>query len=199
LGWPSPLAPALVGSAVRLEPLSAEHEAPLFAVSQHPEIWRLTREYPSSREAFGRYFAETLAETASGNEFAFATIDAASGAPVGSTRYLALREADLGVEIGHTWLTPSSWRTGINVEAKLLMLGYAFETLGCIRVELKTHAENQRSRQAMTDMGAWFEGIHRKHRIVSGVGIRDTAWFSVIDDDWPVVKEKLQARLAAYR
>lgn len=196
--WPTPLAPALAGAVARLEPLTAEHEAPLFAVSQHPEIWRWTREYPSSREAFHRFFSEALEASANGTEFAFATIDAAGGQPVGSSRYMVLRPDDRGLEIGSTWLTPAAWRTGINVEAKLLMLTYAFETLGCIRVELKTHAENQRSRDAMTAMGAWFEGVHRKHRIVPGIGVRDTAWFSVVDDDWPAVKTKLQGRLAAY-
>ena len=111
------------------------------------------------------------------------------------TRYLALRPADLGLEIGWTWLAPPAWKTGANVEAKLLQLGYAFETLGCMRVELKTHAGNERSRGAMERMGATFEGIHRKHRLVPGIGVRDTAWYSVLDDEWPRVREGLRARL----
>ena len=84
------------------------------------------------------------------------------------TRYMALRPADRGLEIGSTWLTPAAWKTGANVEAKLLQLGYAFETLGCMRVELKTHAGNERSRGAMERLGATFEGIHRKHRLDPG-------------------------------
>lgn len=184
-----------MGSAVRLEPLAAEHEDELFAISRDPVIWRLVREYPGSREAFAGYIAQALDAMAAGEELAFSTIDAATGAIVGSTRFLSLRPADLGLEIGHTWLTPSAWRTGINVEAKLLMLTHAFEVLGCIRVELKTHAGNERSRKAMTDMGAKFEGIQRKHRIVPGVGIRDSAWFSVVDDEWPAVKRGLIRRL----
>lgn len=199
MAWPVPLAPVLEGRLATLVPLAPEHEDALFAASQFPEIWRWMRDYPSSREAFGEFFAHALAGTAAGTEFAFATIDNSTGEPVGSTRYLAVRPDDLGVEIGWTWLTPSRWRTGINIEAKLLMLTYAFETLKCIRVELKTHAENQRSRDAMTAMGAWFEGVHRKHRIVPGVGIRDTAWFSIIDDEWPAVKAKLESRLAAHQ
>lgn len=194
-GWPDPLAPALTGSVARLVPLTDDHRDELFEASRFPEIWRWMRDYPASRTAFDAWFDNALEETAARNEFAFATTDAQTGAVVGSTRYLALREPDLGVEIGWTWLTPAAWRTGINVEAKLLMLGYAFETLGCIRVELKTHAENQRSRDAMEAMGAWFEGVHRRHRIIPGIGVRDTAWFSVIDEEWPRVKSQLQARL----
>jgi RimJ/RimL family protein N-acetyltransferase len=196
--WPAPLAGTLEGRHVRLEPLAELHRDALFAASRHPEIWRWMRDYPSSRAAFDGWYDEALRASAAGEELAFASVDRATGVPVGSTRYLALRPDDLGLEIGWTWLTPSAWRSGINVEAKLLMLTHAFDTLGCIRVELKTHAENQRSRNAMEAMGAWFEGIHRNHRIVPGVGIRDTAWFSVIDADWPEVQRRLRARLAAH-
>jgi RimJ/RimL family protein N-acetyltransferase len=84
----------------------------------------------------------------------------------------------------------------LEAAAKLLQLTHAFETLGCVRVELKTHASNERSRAAMLALGATFEGIHRKHRVIEGLGVRDTAWFSVIDDDWPAVKARLQARRA---
>ena len=115
------------------------------------------------------------------------------------TRYMVLRPDDRGLEIGSTWLAPTAWRTGANVEAKLLQLGYAFETLGCIRVELKTHAANERSRGAMERLGATFEGVHRKHRIVPGIGVRDTAWYSVLDDEWPAVRAGLLARLGACR
>lgn len=125
------------------------------------------------------------------------TVDVASGRAIGSTRFLALRPEDRGLEIGWTWITPSAWRTGANVEAKLLQLTHAFEALRCIRVEFKTHASNERSRAAILALGAHFEGIHRKHRIVPGVGVRDTAGYSVIDDDWPQVRALLRARLAA--
>jgi RimJ/RimL family protein N-acetyltransferase len=152
-------------------------------------------EQPATRASFGRYLDAARAATAARTEFAFATIDARDGRPIGMTRYMALRPDDRGLEIGSTWLTPTAWRTGANVEAKLLQLGYAFETLGCIRVELKTHAANERSRGAMERLGATFEGIHRKHRIVPGVGVRDTAWYSVLDDEWPAVRAGLLARL----
>jgi RimJ/RimL family protein N-acetyltransferase len=197
--WPDPLATALQGRLARLEPLTDAHRDALFTASRAPEIWRWLRSYPASRASFDRWFDEALAASAAGDEFAFATVRVADGAAVGSTRYLALRPADLGLEIGWTWLAPAAWRSGVNVEAKLLMLAYAFDVLGCMRVELKTHAENQRSRDAMTAMGAWFEGVHRKHRLVPGLGVRDTAWFSVVDDDWPGVRRRLESRLAAAR
>jgi N-acetyltransferase len=199
-GWRAPLATTLEGAIVRLEPLRPEHEEPLFAAARHPEIWTWVCAYPAAtREAWATFSAAALEETHAGREVAFATVDARTGTPIGSTRHLALRPEDRGLEIGWTWLTPAAWRTGANVEAKLLQLTYAFETLGCMRVELKTHASNERSRAAMTRMGATFEGIHRKHRLVPGVGngVRDTAWFSVIDDEWPAVRAGLRARLAA--
>ena len=106
-----------------------------------------------------------------------------------------MRPHDRVVEIGWTWLNPAAWRSGVNVEAKLLMLGHAFEPLGCVRVELKTDARNERSRAAMEALPAQFEGILRKHMIVPGVGQRDSAYFSVIDSEWPQVKANLRRRL----
>jgi N-acetyltransferase len=181
---------------VRLEPLSTAHDDGLWEASRPPEVWTWVAEQPATRESFGRYLDAARGATAAGTEFAFATVDARDGRPIGMTRYMVLRPDDRGLEIGSTWLTPTAWKTGANVEAKLLQLGYAFETLGCIRVELKTHASNARSRGAMERLGATFEGIHRKHRIVPGIGVRDTAWYSVLDDEWPAVREGLRARLA---
>jgi N-acetyltransferase len=180
---------------VRLEPLSSDHGDGLWEASSAPEVWTWVSEQPATRESFGRYIDAARAATAARTEFAFATVDARDGRPIGMTRYMALRPDDRALEIGSTWLTPSAWRTGANVEAKLLQLGYAFETLRCIRVELKTHAANERSRDAMERLGATFEGVHRKHRIVPGIGVRDTAWYSVLDDEWPAVRSGLLARL----
>jgi RimJ/RimL family protein N-acetyltransferase len=180
---------------VRLEPLAPAHDEGLWEASRAPEIWTWVQT-PPDREGLQAILEEARAGTARREEFAFATIDVRSGRPVGSTRYLALRPADRGLEIGSTWLAPAMWRTGANVEAKLLQLQYAFETLGCLRVELKTHAANARSRGAMERLGATFEGVHRKHRILPGLGVRDTAWYSVIDDEWPQVRAGLHARLA---
>jgi RimJ/RimL family protein N-acetyltransferase len=108
---------------------------------------------------------------------------------------MALRPADRALEIGWTWLNPAAWGAGINVEQKLLLLGHAFERLGCVRVELKTDARNERSRAAMEAIPAQFEGILRNHMIVPDVGQRDSAYFSVIDDEWPAVRANLLSRL----
>jgi len=180
---------------VRLEPLSAAHDDGLWDASRAPEIWAWVAEQPATRASFQAYLDTARDASAAGTEFAFTTVDAQDGRPIGMTRYMALRPADRGVEIGWTWLAPAAWKTGANVEAKLLQLGYAFETLDCMRVELKTHAGNERSRGAMERLGATFEGIHRKHRLIPGIGVRDTAWYSVLDDEWPRVREGLQARL----
>jgi len=195
--WPARLDPVLDGARVRMEPLAEHHRPGLRVAASHPEIWRWIEPYPAGSDAaWDAWFDTALGRIAAGEEAAFATVDAATGELLGSSRYLALRPADRGLEIGWTWLTPAAWRTGANVEAKLLMLGYAFEVLGCIRVELKTHAANERSRGAMTRMGAVFEGVHRKHRIVPGIGVRDSAWFSVLDEEWPAVQRGLRERLS---
>lgn len=188
--WPDPLAPVLAGRIVRLEPLTPAHDDDLVEAARPPEIWTwmCNAMTPDETRAW-------LAAARAGSEFPFATVDVSSGRAIGSTRYMSLRPEHHGLEIGWTWLTPAAWRTGANVEAKLLQLTYAFETLRCLRVELKTHASNARSRGAMERMGATFEGIHRKHLVLPGVGVRDSAWYSILDDEWPRVREGLQARL----
>jgi RimJ/RimL family protein N-acetyltransferase len=189
------LAIRLEGDLVALEPLAVEHADDLWAAAQAPEIWAWLAHLNESRETFDRWFEQSLAATREGREGVFATRELAGGSLVGSSRYLAVRPADRVVEIGWTWLNPSAWRTGINVEAKLLMLGHAFEALGCVRVELKTDARNERSRAAMAALPAKFEGVMRKHMIVPDVGQRDSAYFSVIDDEWPAVQANLLTRL----
>ena len=189
----------LEGQIVVLEPLRADHEDGLFAAAQHPEIWEWLAPVGESREYFAAWFVASLAASAAGREGVFATIDRASGELIGSTRYLNLRAAHRGLEIGWPWLTPAMWRTGANVEAKLLMLGHAFGALGCIRVELKTDARNERSRAATEALPAQFEGIFRKHMLMPGIGVRDSAYYSVIDEDWPEVRASLERRLAARR
>jgi N-acetyltransferase len=184
---------------VRLEPLAPEHDDGLWTAARDPRVWTWVMRPPASRDAFDAYLREARARTAAGEEHAFAAVSARDGAPLGMTRYLALRPADRGLEIGSTWLTPAAWSTGANAEAKLLGLGHAFETLGCIRIELKTHASNARSRAAIERLGATFEGIHRKHRIIPGLGVRDTAWYSVLDEEWPAVREALRRRVARRR
>jgi N-acetyltransferase len=191
------LAIRLEGSLVVLEPLEESHAEDLWQAAQAPEIWQWLMHLGDSRECFDEWLGLSLAASAEGREGVFAIRDRRSGAIVGSSRFMAVRPPDHVVEIGWTWLNPSAWRSGINVETKLLMLGHAFETLGCIRVELKTDARNERSRAAMAALPAQFEGILRKHMTVPDVGVRDSAYFSVVDDEWPEVRANLERRLAA--
>jgi RimJ/RimL family protein N-acetyltransferase len=186
----------LEGRIVRLEPLAPEHEAGLWEASRDPRTWRwLSIVQPQTREAWRAWVEQALEAAAAGTEIPLVTFDRER--VVGSTRFLALRPEHLSVEIGWTWLHPSAWGTGANVEAKLLQLRHAFETWGCRRVELKTDALNERSRGALEALGATFEGVHRKHMLVRGGENRDSAWYSVTDDDWPEVRRRLEARLPA--
>ncbi|HWG55766.1 MAG TPA: GNAT family protein [Gaiellaceae bacterium] len=188
----------LEGRVVRLEPLEPRHEEGLWEASREAETWRwLSVAQPRTRDELHAYVAAALASAAACVELPFVTVRRADGRVVGSTRFLALRPEHRSLEIGWTWLHPSAWRTGANVDAKLLQLTDAFERLGCRRVELKTDARNERSRRAMEALPAVFEGIHRKHMLVRDGESRDSAWYSVIDDEWPVVKANLERRLAA--
>jgi N-acetyltransferase len=193
------LATRLEGEIVVLEPLEAHHEEGLWAACQDPRTRTWTIPRGKSPRHFQAWFATTLAACESGEECAFATLDRATGRVIGGTGYHALREAHRGLEIGGTWLEPSAWGTGANVEAKLLMLEHAFERLGCMRVEFKTDARNERSRAALEAMPAQFEGIFRKHMIIEDVGVRDSAFYSVTDLEWPDVRANLRQRLGAAR
>jgi RimJ/RimL family protein N-acetyltransferase len=185
----------LEGSIVRLEPLGPEHEDGLWEASRDPATWTwLAIVRPSSREELRRWLEEALEAARAGREIPLVTISHKEGI-VGSTRFMALRPEHRSVEIGWTWLHPSAWRTGANAEAKLLMLAHAFDRWGCRRVELKTDALNERSRGAIEALGASFEGIHRQHMLVRGGENRDTAWYSILDDEWPEVRARLLERL----
>ena len=194
------LAGVLEGGIVRLEPLAPRHERGLFDAAGEARVWRwMSHDASESRETFHEWFEDALGRSEAGTEAAFATLDARTGEPVGSTRYLALRPEHRGLEIGWTWLASSRWGTGANVEAKLLMLEHAFERLGCLRVEFKTDARNERSRGALAALPARFEGVFRKHMLVRGGERRDSAYYSIIDDEWPEVKGNLRRRLDAFR
>src|ERR1700679_3156478 len=190
------LAVRLEGHLVALEPLEEGHAEGLWRAAQAPEIWRWLAHISSNREYFDAWLEASLAAARDGREGVFAIRSQRTDSVVGSTRFLNVRPFDRVVEIGWTWLNPSAWRSGVHVETKLLMLGHAFESLGCIRVELKTDARNERSRAAMAALPAQFEGTLRKHMTVPDVGVRDSAYFSVVDDEWPGVRANLERRLA---
>jgi RimJ/RimL family protein N-acetyltransferase len=160
----------------------------------------MDRRVPLERAVYDEWFDEHLEGSAAGTEWCFVTHRADAEGPeavIGSSSYLAVRPRHDGLEIGSTWLHPSAWRTGANRDAKLQMLGFAFDELGCMRVEFKTDARNERSRKALGDIGATFEGIFRNHMYVPGAGRRDSAYFSITDDEWPEVRARLEASLAA--
>jgi RimJ/RimL family protein N-acetyltransferase len=187
----------LEGTSVVLEPLRGDHEAGLLAAAQDMD-WSFMPIDPSQEpDRFHTWLEDALALARNGEQVPFAVLEADTKRPIGSTRYLALRPEHRGLEIGWTWLTRSAWSTGANVEAKLLLLEHAFERLGCMRVEFKTDALNERSRRALAALPAEFEGVFRKHMLVGNdeARLRDSAWYAIVDDDWPAVKAALEHRL----
>ena len=189
----------LDGLTVRLEPLASDHGDGLWEASRDARTWTwLPIVQPTSRAQLDDWLGEVLEAARSGTEIPLVTIDLEDGRVIGSTRYMALQPEHRSVEIGWTWLHPDAWGTGANVEAKLLMLRHAFDTWRCRRVELKTDALNERSRKAIEALGATFEGIHRKHRLVRSGENRDTAWYAILDDDWATVAALLERRLAEH-
>jgi len=189
--------PVFQGERVRLEPLEERHVSGLLAAATDPATWTWLFARLDDEAELRAWLADALRARDAGTELPFATLDAKTGRVVGSTRYLAIVPAHRRLEIGWTWLAPASWGTGVNVEAKLLLLTHAFDTLGAMRVELKTDARNERSRAAILALGAQFEGVFRKHMRMADGRIRDSAWYAITDDDWPAVRARLVARLAA--
>lgn len=189
----------LEGSVVRLEPLRPDHAALLFAVAKD-ELDDIFRWFPYSMrtsEDFARAVEKALDEQKRGESVPFGTVERASGRVIGSTRFMSIDRANLRVEIGSTWIAPAWQRTAINTEAKYLMLEHAFEVWKCARVELKTDALNQKSRQAILRLGAKEEGTMRRHVVTWTGRIRDSVYFSILDSEWPVVKAGLEAKLRA--
>jgi RimJ/RimL family protein N-acetyltransferase len=200
----------LEGLHVRLEPLAERHLRDLLPIVQGPRETFAITWVPRDEEGLHRYLATALEEQRLGQSLPFATVDRQSGAAVGSTRFMTLdvwpavpgsplaRPAGVphGVEIGHTWLSPGAQRTALNTEAKLLMLGHAFERWEVLRVTLKTDARNLRSRTAIERLGARFDGILRAAMLAADGGPRDTAYYSILAAEWPEVRGRLEARLA---
>ena len=172
-----------MGERVRLQPLEPHHRDELDAISDDPRIWELQRVW--GNEQFDEWYDSV--------DMGFAHYF--DGKLVGHTSFLRYEPAHRTVEIGNTWLVPAAWGTGANIEAKLLLMQRAFENEGLLRVEFKTDARNERSRAALAALPAEFEGVFRKHMLVRGGERRDSAWYAVIDDDWPAVKANLERRL----
>jgi RimJ/RimL family protein N-acetyltransferase len=189
----------LSGRYICLEPLSQDrHHAGLCEVGLDPQIWRWNPFHVIRTPEDMRHYIETARQQqAAGQSLPFATVEQASGRPVGSTRFINIDRANRSLEIGSTWIAPPWQRTAVNTEAKYLMLRHAFEALGCIRVELKTDSLNERSRRAILRLGAIEEGTLRNHMITTSGRFRHSVYYSIIDQEWPAVKARLEKRLAA--
>lgn len=187
----------LQGRHMRLEPLSLEHLDALCEVGLDETLWTLIPTRVHSREDMRNYIEAALRLRDAKSAIPFATVEQGTGRVVGSTRYMNIDVPNRHVEIGSTWIGRPWQRTAINTEAKFLMLRYAFETLGCLRVELKTDSLNEPSRKAILRIGAKQEGIFRNHMICWNGRIRHTVWFSVIDSEWLDVKAGLEEKLCA--
>jgi len=185
----------LVGKEIELQPLSLAHARDLCEAVAIDDLWKLTITTISAPSEMEKYIETTLRAWADGQVLPFAIYHRGFGRAVGSTRYLNLRLKDRGLEIGGTWLGKPWQRTAVNTEAKYLLLRYAFESLGCLRVELKTDVLNEQSRRAIERLGAKQEGIFRKHMVMPNGRIRDSVYYSVIDEQWPEIKAKLEGRL----
>lgn len=183
----------LEGRRVRLEPLSIGlHRQGLLEVMLAPELWRWTIAQIETEADLDRYLATALREQSEERSLPFVTVDRVSGRVAGSTRYGNIERAHRRVEIGWTTVGLEYQRSHVNTEAKYLMLRHAFETWGCIRVELKTNALNQKSRNAMLRIGCTEEGTLRRHSINERGVARDTVYFSILDHEWPGVKARLE-------
>ena len=185
----------LEGGQVRLEPLTLEHHAALCEVGLDPELWQWIPYRATTAEEMLAYIQSALKDQAAGTAQPFATVERSTGRVIGSTRYMNIDVTNRRREIGATWIAKPWQRTAINTEAKYLMLRHAFETLDCIRVELKTDALNQKSRKAILRIGAKEEGTLRRHVVTWTGRVRDSVYFSVLDSEWPQVKAALEAKL----
>lgn len=187
----------LVGERVRLEPLELRHHAGLCEAVRDGSLWELAVTTVPHPDDVRGYIADAVAGRAAGTQIPYATVDAATGRVIGSTRLMVINTANRRLEIGWTFLAASWQRSGANAEAKLLMLTHAFEAMGMNRVELLTDVRNAKSRAAITRIGAKPEGVLRHHMVMRDGWIRDTAVYSITRPEWPDVKQGLRTRLAA--
>ena len=187
----------LEGPVVRLEPLRGEHAEIFWEIAKDAldDIFQWIPYRMKTREDFQRVVEKAFDEQERGESLVFATVERSSGRVIGSTRFMNIDRANRRVEIGSTWIAPAWQRTAVNTEAKYLMLRHAFEVWNCFRVELKTDALNQKSRNAILRIGAKEEGTLRRHVVTWTGRVRDSVYFSILDTEWPEVKARLEARL----
>jgi RimJ/RimL family protein N-acetyltransferase len=188
----------LEGVVVRLEPIRREDAQSFWEIAQNDleDIFRWIPYAMRTPDDFRNLVDKAFAEQTRGESVVFATMERSSGQVIGSTRFMNIDRTNRRVEIGSTWISPPWQRTAANTEAKYLMLRHAFEVWGCIRVELKTDALNQRSRNAILRLGAKEEGTLRRHAMTWTGRVRDTVYFSILDDEWPEVKRRLLGYLS---
>jgi RimJ/RimL family protein N-acetyltransferase len=193
--WRTPV--TITGRIVRLEPLSEEHIPGLTEAGKDENIWKFMLYGDLTQpENMAAWVRDILGRQASGTDLPFTVIHLPSGLVAGATRFMEMRPAHKGLEIGGTWYAPDFQRTGVNTECKYLMFKYAFETMGCIRVQFKVDARNERSIRAIERLGAVREGQLRNHMILQDGRIRDSVYFSILNKEWPGVKKKLEGKLA---
>ena len=185
----------LEGRAAKLVPLSLSHLQDLTQVGLDEDLWRWIPTQVRSGEEMAAYIETALEEQSRGVSLPFAIIEKSSGRAIGSTRYGNIDRAHRRVEIGWTWVAREWQCTAVNTECKYLLLRHAFESLGCIRVQLKTDSLNERSRAAILRIGAMQEGIFRNHMITPSGRIRHTVYFSIVDSEWPGVKARLEGKM----
>ena len=187
----------LVGRYARLEPLAEEHVPGLAAIGMDDSIWQyMPYGFMKSEGDIRGWVREMLERASEGADVPFVAIDLASGSVAGATRYMEIRSAHRGLEIGGTWYGAAYRRTRINTECKYLLLEHAFEKLGCIRVQLKTDSRNERSQRAIERLGAAREGVLRNHMILPDGRVRHSVYYSILDSEWPAIKLRLQDLLA---
>lgn len=189
----------LTGRIVRLEPLSDAHVPDLAAVGLDPRIWRyMVYGIVDSETKMRAFVQHLLKRQAEGTDLPFVVVHLASGRPIGCTRFMDIQPSHRGVEIGGTWYGVAYQRSGANTESKYLLLRHAFETWGCIRVQLKTDLRNERSQRAIERIGAVREGVLRSQMILPDGTIRDSVYYSIVDSEWPAVKARLEGMLERY-
>jgi N-acetyltransferase len=186
----------LIGKHVRLEPMTEEHVEGLAEIGVGQPFWDfMLYGNINTVDDMRDWVLDILSRAEKGTDLPFVAIHLGSGRVAGATRYLNIMPQDRGLEIGGTWYGPEFQRTVVNTECKYLLLRHAFETLGCIRVQLKTDFRNERSQRAIERIGAMKEGVLRNHMILPDGRIRHSAFYSVIDSEWPVVKTRLEEML----